>query len=305
MDTLGVGQRLRDAREARGLSLDEIEAATRIRRRYLEALEAEAFDQLPAPAYAKAFLRSYASHLGLPIEDLLGMYPELRSGPAVAQGSPVDVRLTPATPQSRARRIITAIAAVVAIGVLLLAYTLYGQLRQFASTPPPGSSSAQGPSAPGPGSPQGSQPGGSPQAPGSPGAAVTPAPAPGAPHPPSAAQEGGPGGSPATVPTATGPSPPKPVTPEPASGHETLPAGPLQVAVEATDRSWIRTVADGVTVFEGYVNPGDHQVWQARHELMIRIGNAAAVVVSVNGRSLGRLGMPGQVVVRTFTVEAP
>ncbi len=348
---IGIGQRLRSAREARGLSLDEIEAATRIRRRYLEALEAEAFDQLPAPAYAKAFLRSYASYLGLPAEDVLGMHPELRSGPLAAEGSPVDVRLTPATPQSRARRIITAIAAFVAIGVLFLAYTLYGQLRQFASTPPPGSLPGQSPSAsaPGqpsssggetpvatqtsPGAPQGAQPAGSPQAPGSPGTPVTPTTTP-APSPssgaspasgttpapsgsPIAAQEGGNTGAHPSSPTPTATPPPKPPNPEavpspsaapPAAStavHETLPAGPLQVSVEATDRSWIRTVADGVTVFEGYVNSGDHQVWQAKRELMIRIGNAAAVIVSVNGRSLGRLGMPGQVVVRTFTTSTP
>ncbi len=274
----GIGERLRNAREARGLSLDEIEAATRIRRRYLEALEAEAFDQLPGAAYAKGFLRSYAAYLGLPPEDLIGMYPEFLAGPIITQGSPVEVRITPATPQSRARRIITGIAVLIALGAVLMAYMLYGQLRQFAVTPPPTGTppSARAPSA----------------------TAVPPAQAPGAPS-----QSPAPPASPITptaVATAAPPAKPAPVLPAPAAQPSGL-TGPLSLVVVATDRSWVRTVADGVTVYEGFLNAGDRQTWQARHQLTLKIGNASAVEVSVNGQPLGRLGNPGDVVDKTFT----
>src|SRR6187455_815118 len=60
-----VGATLRDARTDRGVELSEVEAATKIRRRYLNAIENEAWDVLPGPAYAAGFVRAYADYLGL------------------------------------------------------------------------------------------------------------------------------------------------------------------------------------------------------------------------------------------------
>jgi cytoskeleton protein RodZ len=60
-----VGQQLRRAREARSLSLEEVANATRIRLKYLGALEADQFDQIPSHAQARGFLRVYASFLRL------------------------------------------------------------------------------------------------------------------------------------------------------------------------------------------------------------------------------------------------
>ena len=60
-----IGSSLRDARTRRGLELSQIERETRIRPRYLQALEDERFDLLPGEAYAKGFLRTYADFLGL------------------------------------------------------------------------------------------------------------------------------------------------------------------------------------------------------------------------------------------------
>jgi hypothetical protein len=62
---LEIGSSLRAARSRRGLELEEAEAAIMIRARYLEALEDEQFDLLPAGAYRRSFLREYASFLGL------------------------------------------------------------------------------------------------------------------------------------------------------------------------------------------------------------------------------------------------
>ncbi len=60
-----IGSSLREARLRQRLELSEIESATRIRSRYLQALEDERFDVLPGTAYARGFLRTYAEHLGL------------------------------------------------------------------------------------------------------------------------------------------------------------------------------------------------------------------------------------------------
>src|SRR6266496_984946 len=60
-----IGPSLREARERRGLSYADIEPHTRIRSRYLRALEEEKFDLIPARAYTVGFLREYADFLGL------------------------------------------------------------------------------------------------------------------------------------------------------------------------------------------------------------------------------------------------
>ena len=62
---LEIGTSLREARSRRGLELADVEAATRIRARYLESLESEQFERLPAGPYARSFLREYADFLGL------------------------------------------------------------------------------------------------------------------------------------------------------------------------------------------------------------------------------------------------
>ncbi|WP_066635349.1 helix-turn-helix domain-containing protein [Desulfolucanica intricata] len=66
-----IGSILRQTREAKGLSLQQAEEETKIRRKYLEALENEKFDVLPGPVYVKAFIKTYAKYLGLNGEELV------------------------------------------------------------------------------------------------------------------------------------------------------------------------------------------------------------------------------------------
>jgi cytoskeleton protein RodZ len=60
-----IGSSLREARLRQGLDFPELEQATKIRAKYLRALEDEQFDLLPAQTYVKGFLRGYAEYLGL------------------------------------------------------------------------------------------------------------------------------------------------------------------------------------------------------------------------------------------------
>jgi hypothetical protein len=60
-----IGSSLREARLRQGLDFPEIETATKIRGKYLQALEDEHFDVLPGQAYIKGFLRTYSDYLGL------------------------------------------------------------------------------------------------------------------------------------------------------------------------------------------------------------------------------------------------
>jgi hypothetical protein len=60
-----IGNSLREARLRKELDFPELELGTKVRAKYLRALEDETFDQLPAPTYVKGFLRTYADYLGL------------------------------------------------------------------------------------------------------------------------------------------------------------------------------------------------------------------------------------------------
>ncbi|WP_295145801.1 helix-turn-helix transcriptional regulator [uncultured Reyranella sp.] len=69
-----VGRLLRDQRESRGLDLTQVEKSIRIRRAHLEAIEDGRYDELPGAAYIPAFLRAYASHVGLDPEKVMTAY---------------------------------------------------------------------------------------------------------------------------------------------------------------------------------------------------------------------------------------
>lgn len=65
-----LGKRLKEAREEKQLSLDDLQATTKIQKRYLTAIEAGEFSVLPGTFYARAFIRSYAEAVGLDHEAL-------------------------------------------------------------------------------------------------------------------------------------------------------------------------------------------------------------------------------------------
>lgn len=71
----GLGAILQQAREARGVSLEEAERVTHIARRYLQGLEDEDFSVFPAPVFARGFLRNYSQYLGLDPDEIAGLWP--------------------------------------------------------------------------------------------------------------------------------------------------------------------------------------------------------------------------------------
>jgi len=87
------------------LSLDDVEASTRIKRVFLEALEAEGFDELPNYVAARGFLRNYASVLNLDVDYVLGLYDErigyATTGHRPRPGNGVKLKSIPITPPSK------------------------------------------------------------------------------------------------------------------------------------------------------------------------------------------------------------
>lgn len=69
-----LGSFLREKRKAKGLSLEQVSEEIRIKLSYLEALEEEKYELLPAPLYRKIFLKAYADYLGLNFEEILNKF---------------------------------------------------------------------------------------------------------------------------------------------------------------------------------------------------------------------------------------
>jgi cytoskeleton protein RodZ len=123
-----IGSSLRDARTRQELDFPELEERTKIRPKYLKALEDERFDLLPAPTYIRGFLRSYAEALGLDGQPFVDEY---NSRFAVGEDDvPVRTRRVPQRPRERVNREShIAVVALIAIGVvtaLVIAAWRYG-----------------------------------------------------------------------------------------------------------------------------------------------------------------------------------
>src|SRR5579884_362292 len=69
-----IGSTLREARMRERIDISEVEAQTKIRAKYLRAIENEEWDLLPGPVYAKSFLRTYGDYLGLDSRMLVDEY---------------------------------------------------------------------------------------------------------------------------------------------------------------------------------------------------------------------------------------
>jgi transcriptional regulator with XRE-family HTH domain len=115
-----IGETLREARMRRRIDMTEVEAATKIRAKYLRALENEEWDLLPGPTFVKTFLRTYAEYLGLDARNLVEEYKQRYERPTPQDlrplGPPVAMRRRRRTP----RPIITPGVILAVVGVLLL-----------------------------------------------------------------------------------------------------------------------------------------------------------------------------------------
>lgn len=69
-----VGTILRETREKKGLTLPAVEASTKIRKKYLEAMEDDQYNRLPSPAYAKGFVKNYSEYLGLNSKNMIAFF---------------------------------------------------------------------------------------------------------------------------------------------------------------------------------------------------------------------------------------
>jgi Helix-turn-helix domain len=147
-----VGNKLREARARRKLTIADAEEATKIRGRYLQAIENEDWDQLPGDTYARAFIRTYARFLGLDGERLAEEQRRDRGTVRPGEQLPrVDPRPRPVArrrlsggggPAIPPRLVAVAVSALVVVALLVIGLSTGGSPDD--SGPGPGGRKAKG-----------------------------------------------------------------------------------------------------------------------------------------------------------------
>ena len=118
-----IGETLREARMRRRIDMAEVESATKIRAKYLRALESEEWELLPGPTFVKTFLRTYADYLELDARLLVEEYKQRFERPAGLDVTPLNLRR-----QRRRRRVAPRLGpglVVVVLGIVVLLGALY------------------------------------------------------------------------------------------------------------------------------------------------------------------------------------
>src|SRR5829696_5848706 len=276
-----IGRYLEQKRKERGLSLEEVEHATKIRKRYLTGLEREDYAMLPDAVYARGFLKTYANYLGLDGEALSR---QLKSGRKSRRERGIDYNTRPEsdfekpliTPSglrgTQKRKISTSAIVTLLVAILVLlavigALYFVGRGVQVSKESNPGSGE----------------------------------------HPPRQEQqnvakrekapEEVPGKEAAAGNKAGGGD-------KPAGAQRSVPPDKLQVLVNVRERpSWILIRTDGTAAYEQVAQPGFSKTFEAEQRLYIKSGDAGAVRVEINGQDAGALGGAGEIVARKYTLK--
>src|SRR5947208_3363550 len=252
------GEELRREREIRGISLKEIADATKVSKRFLEAIERNDHRTLPAPVFTRGFVREYAKYLGLSTDEIVNRYNYAAAGDdRIEKSAHLERLIAPPPPPLKEkpfkpsgippwyaifdRNVIISVIIVAALAAL----GYWAWRHKHDSDAATREEAAQ----------------------------VTSTHA--VPKRPAAAA------SAATATTSGAPA-----------NDDTL-----RLAIEATARTWIVLEADGKTVFNGEMPKGNRQSYAAKERFLFRtIGNAGGVTLTLNDVTIPPFGGDGDVV---------
>ncbi|HEY9077233.1 MAG TPA: RodZ domain-containing protein [Anaerolineaceae bacterium] len=269
----GIGRQLQETRVTLGLSLADVERFTKLRQRYLQAIEDGKFDDLPSPVQGRGMLSNYARFLELDSEKILLKFADglqrqrLERNPDLMERTQKS-KNKKVTPPGFFGRVITP-DLLIGGGVILflVAFILWGASRvtnmNLAKTeePPPSISKVL--------------------------ISTT-----------TAMVNESTNTSKVTRVAGT------PVPQRTALATATLPpinTAPLQVYIVAQQRAWMRVIVDGKTAFDGRIITGNAYPFSGSKQIEVLTGNAAAIQVFFNQTDLGTIGVQGQVVGLVFT----
>jgi transcriptional regulator with XRE-family HTH domain len=254
------GEELRREREIRGISLKEIADATKISKRFLEAIERNDHRTLPAPVFTRGFVREYAKYLGLNVDEIVNRYNYAAAGDDRIEKSahlerltappPPPVKEKPYRPRGippwYARFDANVIVTVIIIAALAcLGYWAFKHKRETTAA---------------------------------------------AAHEETVTTTHAP---PKTAPAA------KTASAAPATTSSAAPANDetLRLVVQANARSWIVLEADGKTVYNDEMRQGERWSYEAKDHFRFKtIGNAGGVALTLNDVAIPPFGADGDVV---------
>jgi cytoskeleton protein RodZ len=325
-----VGAYLREIRERQGISIDEIARSTRVLHHYLEVLENDDLASLPAPVFAKGFIRAYCQALGIPADEPIRLYEQRASQIRPKAAERVVERAPQRAPERPAERITERVivapaptpppppprpsllpaptpaqqAQVAAVerrdnksrGAVLISFVLLvvmgAALYAVTIALQSGRDDANATATPvAVTAPEPTQ-------------APTPEPAPTgpaeAPQQPVAAQRP----VAAQQPAAAQPAKPQPQPAPPASGAQpptsasAAVAAPYRLVARTTETTWIRVRTEDGRTTEETIPPNEVREWVSNGPFVLTIGNAGGVSLELNGRPVPRLGASGAVISR-------
>lgn len=318
-----VGEILRRTRLKRNLQLEEVSNELKISTRLLQAIENDQYDKLPGGVFAKSFVRQYARLLGLDEEEIaervqqfLGPVeevPQFAERPKPGGVAPIQVPKVDEWETVGDKRFHWSawLSAAVLVAVMVVCSAVYAWIQRpkapvTAQASPPTQTAPQAQ----PAQPVQSAPPAAPQ----PVPALTAPPTPEVPPPADSTQ--------ASEPKPPEPQEPKPSEPAPADSKPAAPPAPDQPPAPAPDAApppspnpeaavhiqivaeesvWVSARTDGKYAFSVTMSPHTTRNIEGVKEVILRLGNAGGVTISLNGKPIGPTGPKGQVRTLQFT----
>jgi cytoskeleton protein RodZ len=259
-----LGKKLREARERKGVSLRQIANSTKIAVAVLEGLERNDISKLPGGIFGRGFVRSFATEVGLDPETTIQEFIVQFRDDSVAVGHPPSEQIEDNEVLESKRRMARTFLGLIGLSIPVAAVITYfgfaGRHEPVVTT--------EGLTA----------------------SVVTPARA-------DPFETGDASAAGASAPHAGSDNPsPTPVAPNGRPG----PDGPLVdrmvVKLAVTRACWISATVDGRKEMEQLLNPGDDRSLDVRNELALSVGDAGALIMTINGVEARPLGKSGEVV---------
>jgi cytoskeleton protein RodZ len=290
-----IGDTLRRERQRRNLDLPEIAGKLKISSRFLEAMEHDDFAKLPGGVFTKSFVRQYADFLGLDADEMAAevghvmepepVLPEM-SGKHKPDVPGIELEMGEERWQSVRERPV-ALPSWLRAGMLLVTLMVvcsgvywwfqrpHHPVLAHEVSPPKPAAVAQ------------------PVIPVSQPVQTPPAPAPSTVSPPPSTQASA---EPTPTPTPT-PAAPAPDVPNLAPN----PNATVRVGITADEVVWVRADVNGKYQFSGTLQPHETRSIDADGQVILRLGNAGGVTITLNGKPVGAVGPKGQVRTVQFT----